>query len=249
MWAGRAVLCFAVWALIISASCKHPEEYYRYTVRHQQTLAEVARELALDDEEAKELADYNQLGLDVPLEASRQVRIPRDILSKDEREFMEMVERSRAYYTKGDFASAEALLRKLVEEMPGLKGLYYQLGLVLWQENATEEAYRYLTLAGIDLSDDPDVAFALGTVAMELGRPYAAVQHFLDSLSILERAIYRYSLSLAYYEIGDAELALKEMKTALAMEGLPQVLRERALEYEQQMKASLAGDEDDNGGE
>ena len=224
-------------------SCRQSEEYYHYTARYQQTLGDIAKELALDEKETGRLADYNQLSLDAPLDARKQVRIPREILTKKERKFMELLEQVRVYFTKGELPTAESLLRELVLEKPQMSGLYYQLGLVLWREGKDREAYKYLSIAGAYLPGDPDVAYALGTVSSKLGKGYSAVQHFLDALAISDRAIYHYSLALAYYDLGMKEEAGAELKLAVAQEDLPKILKERAEEYLRQIEAELTSSE------
>jgi tetratricopeptide (TPR) repeat protein len=221
-------------------SCRQSEEYYRYTARYQQTLGDIAKELALDEKETGKLAEYNQLSLDAPLDARQQVRIPKKILSQKERKFMEALEQVRVYFTKEELPTAENLLRELVLEKPQMSGLYYQLGLVLWREGKDQEAYRYLTIASACLPNDPDVAYALGTVASKLGKDYSAVQYFLDALAVSDRTIYHYSLALAYHQLGMKEEADKELKLAIAKGDLPKILKERAEEYLRQMEAELA---------
>ena len=115
-------------------------------------------------------------------------------------------------YMSKDYAAAEPLLRKLVNEKPQLAEAHFLLGDALLQLQRVEEAILLLTKA---VRTDPKLLAArasLGRALMQTGEAGKAIPHLQAALPIDEDGSLYFQLMRAAQTSGDGKLAAEAMQ-------------------------------------
>ena len=114
---------------------------------------------------------------------------------------------AHAYFKLQRYAEAEAALKRVLELRPGYEPALYQLGVVLLDENKTEEAKNAFTQCA--RFDPGDGHYGLGRAFAEEGNDQAAVEEYQRALQ------YDADVSAIYYRMGVSQARLKNYDAAI----------------------------------
>jgi membrane associated rhomboid family serine protease/Tfp pilus assembly protein PilF len=85
---------------------------------------------------------------------------------------------ARAYWTKGDFPSAEGELQRIIEIDPKDERAYFSLGMAYLEENRPQPARRILALLLTVNPKSPDAHFGLGAVSSDEQKYAEALEEY-----------------------------------------------------------------------
>jgi Tfp pilus assembly protein PilF len=132
-----------------------------------------------------------------------------------------MIEEALNYYEQGDFAAAEPLFRKMLEEEPENLEVLYILSLALQQQNKSEEATKFLNQAIEIQPGNPAFHIALGTSELQAGDLDCAEQAFRKATEIDANLVHAQN-GLAIVELARGRAVDAEHSLRLALKVDPE---------------------------
>ena len=132
-----------------------------------------------------------------------------------------MIEEALNFYEAGNFAAAEPLFRKMLEEEPQNLEVLYILSLALQQQNKAEEATKFLNQAIEIQPGNPAFHIALGTSELQAGDLDCAEQAFRKATEIDANLVHAQN-GLAITELAQGRAADAEHSLRLALKAEPE---------------------------
>ena len=132
-----------------------------------------------------------------------------------------MIEEALNFYEAGNFAAAEPLFRKMLDEEPQNLEVLYILSLALQQQNKSEEATKFLNQAIEIQPGNPSFHIALGNSEVQAGDLDSAEQAFRKATELDANLVHAQN-GLAFIELAQGRAADAEHSLRLALKAEPE---------------------------
>jgi tetratricopeptide (TPR) repeat protein len=132
-----------------------------------------------------------------------------------------MIEEALNFYEAGNFAAAEPLFRKMLEDEPQNLEVLYILSLALQQQNKSEDATKFLNQAIEIQPGNPAFHIALGNSEVQAGDLDSAEQAYRKATQIDANLVHAQN-GLAFIELAQGRAADAEHSLRLALKADPE---------------------------